>query len=150
VERANGRSLYQKMIDLYVEYGLYKEKLISLTKKGMDGQAQIAAMMEGYRTQPPTRLQGVEVVRIHDYSSQQTRDLLTGAVTPLTLPASNVLIFELADGSQIAARPSGTEPKIKFYFSVRAELKTAAEYPQMDALLETRIQGIIGEMNLKG
>ncbi|MBM3432132.1 MAG: phospho-sugar mutase [Bacteroidetes bacterium] len=150
VERANGRSLYQKMIDLYVEYGLYKEKLISLTKKGMDGQQQIAAMMEGYRTQPPKQINGVAVVKLDDYQTSKSLDLRTGLKTDLTLPASNVLIFELADGSQIAARPSGTEPKIKFYFSVHKPLPLADAYHRVDAELETHIQGIIQELNLKG
>ncbi len=150
VERAKGRSLYQKMIDLYVEYGLYKEKLISITKKGMDGQQQIAAMMEGYRTQPPTQINGVAVVRMHDYQMRRSHDLVSGLKTELTLPASNVLIFELADGSQIAARPSGTEPKIKFYFSVHQPLPEASQYDRVDAALEKQIQGIIQDMHLKG
>ncbi len=150
VERAQGRSLYQKMIDLYVEYGLYKEKLISITKKGMDGQQQIAAMMEGYRIHPPTQINGVAVVRVQDYQMRQSHDLLSGMKTALTLPASNVLIFELADGSQIAARPSGTEPKIKFYFSVHQSLPDAAQYDQVDAALERKIEGIIQDMQLKG
>ena len=150
VERAKGRSLYQKLIDLYVEYGLYKEKLISITKKGMDGQEQIAAMMEGYRTQPPQQINGTSVLAIYDYQRQQRKELSSGVVTPLSLPASNVLIFELADGSLIAARPSGTEPKIKFYFSVHVSLPTASDFESMDAVLESRIQGIIADMNLKG
>lgn len=150
VERSRGRSLYQKMIDLYVEYGLYKEKLISITKKGMDGQQQIAAMMDGYRTQPPSQINGVAVVRVHDYQLRQSLDLQRGLKSPLTLPASNVLIFELADGSQIAARPSGTEPKIKFYFSVHQLLSSADKYDQVDGDLERHIQGIIEDMQLKG
>lgn len=150
VERSKGRSLYQKLIDLYVEYGLYKEKLISITKKGMDGQAQIAAMMNGYREASPAQINGVEVLRTYDYQLQQCKDLRSGVSTPLSLPASNVLIFELADGSLIAARPSGTEPKIKFYFSVHAELPQASDHDAVDALLEERIQGIIVDMKLNG
>lgn len=150
VERSKGRSLYQKMIDLYVEYGLYKEKLISITKKGMDGQAQIAAMMDGYRNNPPQTINGVAVSHIYDYQLRQVRDLLSGETTALDLPASNVLIFLLADGSQIAARPSGTEPKIKFYFSVHASLSSAEQHDRIDAQLEAHIQGIIHDMKLNG
>ena len=150
VERSKGRSLYQKMIDLYVQYGLYKEKLISITKKGMDGQAQIAAMMDGYRNNPPQTINGVAVARIYDYQWRQVKDLPSGATTPLDLPASNVLIFQLADGSQIAARPSGTEPKIKFYFSVHAPLPDASQHDRVDAELEKDIMGIIHDMQLNG
>jgi phosphoglucomutase len=149
VERSKGRSLYQKLIDLYVQYGLYKEKLISITKKGMDGQAQIAAMMEGFRTNPPQVINGVNVARISDYQTGSSTDLMSGNVTALGLPSSNVLIFELADGSQIAARPSGTEPKIKFYFSVRDDLPSADQFSEVDAQLEQRVQGIIDDLNLK-
>lgn len=150
VERSKGRSLYQKLIDLYVQYDLYKEKLISITKKGMDGQAQIAAMMDGYRNNPPKTINGVAVSRIYDYQLRQVKELPSGETTPLNLPASNVLIFQLADGSQIAARPSGTEPKIKFYFSVQAPLPDAAQHDRVDAELETHIQGIIQDMKLNG
>ena len=150
VERSKGRSLYQKMIDLYVQYGLYKEKLISITKKGMDGQAQIAAMMDGYRNNPPQTINGVAVSCIYDYQWRQVKDLPSGATTPLDLPASNVLIFQLADGSQIAARPSGTEPKIKFYFSVHAPLPDASQHDRVDAELEKDIMGIIHDMQLNG
>ncbi|MFM7671787.1 MAG: phospho-sugar mutase [Bacteroidota bacterium] len=150
VERSKGKSLYQKLIDLYLQYGLFKEKLISITKKGMDGQQQIAEMMEGYRKAPRKQINGIEVVRVDDYLSGRSLDMLTGSNTELTLPSSNVLIFELADGSQIAARPSGTEPKIKFYFSVHAHLPEPAQYDRVDALLEERIDGIIQDMKLKG
>lgn len=150
VERSNGRSLYQKLIDLYVEYGLYKEKLISITKKGMDGQAQIAAMMDGYRNNPPQTINGVAVSHVYDYQLRQVRDVQSGRTTTLDLPASNVLIFGLADGSQIAARPSGTEPKIKFYFSVHAPLPSAEQHERIDAQLEAHIQGIIQDMKLNG
>lgn len=150
VERSKGRSLYQKLIDLYVEYGLYKEQLISITKKGMDGQAQIAAMMDGYRNHPPQAIHGVAVTRIYDYQRRQVRNLQTDETDPLDLPSSNVLIFQLLDGSQIAARPSGTEPKIKFYFSVHAPLSDIAQYDRVDAELDAHLQGIIHDLKLNG
>jgi phosphoglucomutase len=150
VERSKGRSLYQKLIELYVEYGLYKEKLISITKKGMDGQAQIAAMMDGYRNDPPKTIHGVTVTRIYDYQLRQVRNLQTEEILPLDLPASNVLIFQLLDGSQIAARPSGTEPKIKFYFSAHAPLSDVAQHDRVDAELDAHLQGIIHDLKLNG
>ncbi|MBM3440383.1 MAG: phospho-sugar mutase, partial [Bacteroidetes bacterium] len=124
-EKNRGRTLYDKLIDLYVQYGCYREHLISITKKGMNGQAEIAAMMEQYHKQPPTSINGVPVVMLLDYQLQESKNLLTGQSQAITLPKSNVLQFVLQDGSKISARPSGTEPKIKFYFSVQSKLNTA-------------------------
>lgn len=147
-ERSKGRSLYDKLIDLYVRYGCYQEHLISITKKGMNGQAEIAAMMEGYRKNTPTVINGSPVVELLDYQLQQGRNLQTGATFTITLPKSNVLQFVLADGSKISARPSGTEPKIKFYFSVHAPLASAFVYDDVQAALQERISGIIADLQL--
>lgn len=148
-ERSKGRSLFDKLLDLYVKYGCYQEHLISITKKGMNGQAEIAAMMEGYRKNTPTAINGSPVVELLDYQLQQGRNLQTGATWTITLPKSNVLQFVLADGSKISARPSGTEPKIKFYFSVHAPLSAASAYDEVHAALQQRIEGIIADMQLK-
>lgn len=148
-EKDKGRSLYEKLIDLYVEYGFYKESLISITKKGMNGQKEIAAMMSGYRSQPPAVINGSPVVQLLDYELRKGKDLQTGETWAIGLPKSNVLQFILADGSKISARPSGTEPKIKFYFSVHGKLADAADYDKMNAELGSRIDGIIGDMKLK-
>jgi phosphoglucomutase len=147
-EKEKGRSLYEKMIDLYVEYGLYKEHLISITKKGMDGQQQIAAMMESYRNNPPKTINGTAVVQLLDYELQKGTNPQTGDAWKIELPKSNVLQFILADGSSISARPSGTEPKIKFYFSVNTKLNSAAEYDKENKQLDDKIKAIIGDMKL--
>lgn len=147
-EKEKGRSLYEKMIDLYVEYGLYKEHLISITKKGMDGQQQIAAMMESYRNNPPKTIHGTDVVQLLDYELQKGSNPQTGEEWTIALPKSNVLQFILADGSSISARPSGTEPKIKFYFSVNTKLDSAAVFEKMNAQLDEKIKAIIGDMKL--
>lgn len=147
-EKDKGRSLYEKMIDLYVQYGLYKEHLISITKKGMDGQQQIAAMMESYRNNPPKSIHGADVVQLLDYELQKGINPQTGEEWPIELPKSNVLQFILADGSSISARPSGTEPKIKFYFSVNAKLNNAAEFDKVNGALDLKIKAIIGDMKL--
>jgi len=147
-EKEKGRSLFDKLIDLYVEYGFYKENLISITKKGMDGQQQIAAMMEGYRNNPPKTIHGSEVVQLLDYEKGVGKDLISFTNYNLDLPKSNVLQFILADGSKISARPSGTEPKIKFYFSVNTKLKSAADFDKVNKQLDEKIKGIIGDMNL--
>jgi phosphoglucomutase len=148
-EKNKGRSLYQKMIDLYVQYGFYKESLISITKKGMNGQAEIAEMMESYRTSTPTTINGSPVVQLLDYQLQKGKNLQTGEEWTINLPKSNVLQFILADGSKISARPSGTEPKIKFYFSVNTPLDKAENFDTVHQQLNDRIDGIIKDMKLK-
>ena len=148
-EKSKGRSLYAKMIDLYVEYGLYKENLVSITKKGMNGAKEIADMMEGYRTNPPKTIDGVAVADLLDYELQIGKNLQTGETYPIKLPKSNVLQFLLNDGTKISARPSGTEPKIKFYFSVNSKLESAEGFDKAEKLLEEKINRIINDMNLK-
>ena len=147
-EKEKGRSLYEKMIDLYVQYGLYKEHLISITKKGMDGQLQIAAMMEAYRNNPPSSINGSKVVQLLDYEKQVGRDLSKSTSFQLDLPKSNVLQFILEDGSSISARPSGTEPKIKFYFSVNTALNNSKEFEETNRRLDEKIRAIIADMKL--
>lgn len=147
--RSQGKSLYQQLIDIYVQYGYYREHLISITKKGMRGAEEIADMMRGYRDNPPATINGSPVITVYDYQLQQIKDINTGETTAIDLPKSNVLQFVLADGSKISARPSGTEPKIKFYFSVNAPLPDAASFDQVTAALEERIAGIISDMKLK-
>ena len=147
-EKQKGRSLFEKMIDLYAEYGLYKEHLISITKKGMDGQQQIAKMMESYRKDPPTMIGSAKVACIRDYEFQLEKNLLTGEQKALELPRSNVLQFLLEDGTSISARPSGTEPKIKFYFSVNAPLKNKEDFDLLNAELVEKISSLIADMGL--
>lgn len=147
-EKEKGRSLYEKMIDLYVEYGFYKEHLISITKKGMDGQQQIAAMMESYRNNPPKTINGSAVVKLLDYELRKGSNPQTGEEWVIDLPKSNVLQFILEDGSSISARPSGTEPKIKFYFSVNTKLASAAEFDKVNAALDEKIKAVIADMKL--
>jgi len=147
-EKNKGRSLFAKLIDLFVQYNFYKEHLISITKKGMDGQQQIADMMAGFRNNPPKTLAGSDVVQLLDYELRKGKDLKTGQQWDIKLPKSNVLQFILADGSKISARPSGTEPKIKFYFSINTKLKSAAEYDKTNAALDEKIKAIISDMKL--
>jgi phosphoglucomutase len=148
-EKNQGRTLFDKMIDLYMQYGFYYENLISITKKGMNGQKEIAAMMEGYRTAPPKEINGAAVVTLLDYQLQKGTNLQTGETWTISLPKSNVLQFITADGSKISARPSGTEPKIKFYFSVHTQLANKAAFDATQAELENKINGIINSMGLK-
>lgn len=147
-EKSKGRTLFDKMIDLYVQYGFYYEHLISITKKGMNGQQEIAAMMEGYRKNPPAQINGVKVVSILDYELQKGTNLITGETWAIQLPKSNVLQFITEDGSKISARPSGTEPKIKFYFSVNTTLDHTTAFDEKFNQLEGKIHGIIKSMQL--
>jgi phosphoglucomutase len=147
-EKSKGRSLFDKLIELYIDYGFYYESLISITKKGMNGQKEIADMMENYRQQPPKELAGARVVQLLDYQLQKSTNLLTGEQQPIALPKSNVLQFITADGSKISARPSGTEPKIKFYFSVNAPLSHKTAYETILGELKTKIDQIIRDMQL--
>ena len=148
-EKNKGRSLYDKLIDLYVQYGFYKESLVSITKKGMNGAKEIADMMEGYRQNPPQTIDGAQVMHLLDYELQQASNLVTGETAVIDLPKSNVLQFILADGTSISARPSGTEPKIKFYFSVNAPLADAAHFDAVAVSLDEKIARIIAEMQLQ-
>ncbi len=148
-EKDCGRTLFDKMIDLYIKYGFYYENLISITKKGMNGQKEIADMMEGYRSNPPKTISGAQVTTLLDYQLQKGTNLVTGESWTIDLPKSNVLQFITADGTKISARPSGTEPKIKFYFSVNTQLEKKEDFDKTYAMLEERIKSIIADMKLK-
>jgi phosphoglucomutase len=148
-EKNKGRSLYEKLLDLYLQYGYYQEDLISITKKGMNGQQEIALMMESFRNNPPKVLAGSKVIELLDYQKQSKTNLQTGQSVVINLPKSNVLQFVTEDGSKISARPSGTEPKIKFYFSVNTQLESIDRFDETQKKAREKIQSIISEMNLK-
>ena len=147
-EKSKGRTLFDKLIELYVQYGFYYENLISITKKGMNGQAEIAKMMEDYRQSPPTIIDGETVTTLLDYELQIGKNLATGETWKINLPKSNVLQFITAKGTKISARPSGTEPKIKFYFSVNTRLKDKAGFDTTYQMLQDKIKAIISSMQL--
>jgi phosphoglucomutase len=147
-EKNKGRSLFDKLIDLYIVYGFYLEDLVSITKKGMHGAKEIAAMMESYRKTPPQTIAGVKVVKLLDYQVQKGKDLVTGEEWNIDIPVSNVLQFVLEDGSKISARPSGTEPKIKFYFSVNTKLESKEDFDAKYQYLTERITLIKKDMKL--
>jgi phosphoglucomutase len=148
-EKSKGRSLYQKLLDLYLQYGYYQEDLVSITKKGMNGQQEIKDMMEGFRKAPPKELAGSKVSQLLDYQLQIKTDLQTGKTETINLPKSNVLQFVTEDGSKISARPSGTEPKIKFYFSVNTKLESIDQFEEAQQRAKDKIKTIISDMNLE-
>lgn len=148
-EKDKSVSLYDKLIDLYIQYGFFYEELISITKKGMRGQEEIAEMMKSYRDNPPTHINGSPVLELLDYDTQVGKNLKSGETWKIDLPKSNVLQFKLEDGSKISARPSGTEPKIKFYFSVHSALESKAQFDDALAAHKQKIQNIIADMKLK-
>ena len=148
VAKDQGRTLYQEMVHMYAQYGLYVEDLISLTKKGQRGAEEIKEMMAALRANPPQRIAGLQVVEIRDYKTGKIHDLRSGQTTDTGLESSNVLQFLTEDGSKISARPSGTEPKIKFYFSVKQPLKSVVDYDLAQRLGHEKIKAIIADMKL--
>lgn len=146
--KADGKSMYQKLIDLYVAHGFFKERLVSITKKGIEGAQEIKQMMIDARENPLQTVNGSQVVKIEDYELSIRKDLVSGKESTLDIPKSNVLIYTTEDGSQIALRPSGTEPKIKFYISVNTKLDAANNFKKVDTQLEQRIDAILKDMKL--
>tara|TARA_R110002012_G_scaffold322033_1_gene553995 strand:+ start:4079 stop:5788 length:1710 start_codon:yes stop_codon:yes gene_type:complete len=146
--KAKGSSFYKDLIACYVDYGFYKEKLISLTKKGMDGAAEIKQMMLDFKENPVASIDGSKVIIVDDYNTSTSKNLQTGEVTKIDIPTSNVLIYTTEDGTRMAARPSGTEPKIKFYFSINAPLDSAKNFKKVNAALEAKIERILSELKL--
>ena len=143
-----GMSLYDLLIDIHVKHGLYRERLINIVRKGSEGAQEIKAMMTTYRNNPPKAINNSKVIRINDYKTSVSKDIITGSESKIELVKSDVLQFFLEDGSKISIRPSGTEPKIKFYFSVNTSLVSADKYNETEMLLDNRIADIIKDMNL--
>ncbi|HSL87318.1 MAG TPA: phospho-sugar mutase [Bacteroidales bacterium] len=147
--KSRGKTMYELLIDIYSEFGLFRERLINIVRKGKEGADEIKAMMTAYRTSPPSEINNSRVIRTDDYLKLVSHNCITGEKMKLHLPKSDVLQFFLVDGTKISVRPSGTEPKIKFYFSVNEKLESPAKYEEMDRMLEARIEGIISDMGLK-
>lgn len=143
-----GITLFDMMTDMYIKYGFYKEKLISITKKGKSGAEEIQAMMKDLRENPPESLAGSKVIRLKDYDAGVEKDLTSGKEEKINLPRENVLQFLTEDGSLVSARPSGTEPKIKFYFSVNGKLPSRDQYNTVEEQLNKKIQTIISDLKL--
>jgi phosphoglucomutase len=143
-----GSSLYDALLDMYVEYGLYKEELVSITKKGKSGAEEIKAMMEKFRNNPPETLGGSKVATLKDYELGFETDLASGEKKQLELPVSDVLQFITEDGSIVSARPSGTEPKIKFYCSVNTPLKDKAAFKETDQQLDDKIKSVMKDLEV--
>ena len=146
--KAKGSSVYKELLKLYVDNGFYKEYLVSLTKKGMDGLQEINQMMIDMRENPLKEINGQRVIMLEDYQSSIAKNLLDGSESAMVIPKSNVLIYYTEDGSKICARPSGTEPKIKFYISVNTDLEDVADFDEVEAILDNKIKNIISAMQL--
>ncbi|MHB1146910.1 MAG: phospho-sugar mutase [Lutibacter sp.] len=146
--KANGSCMYQELLQIYADNHFYKEHLISIVKKGMDGAEQIKQMMVELRENPVTEIDGSKVTYLFDYDASTRKNIATGKVESIDVPKSNVLIYHTKDGTKIAARPSGTEPKIKFYFSVKAKLDVIENAKKIESELDAKIQRIIAELKL--
>jgi phosphoglucomutase len=146
--KAKGSTVYKELLKLYVDNGFYKEHLVSLTKKGMDGLQEINQMMIDMRENPLKEINGQRVIMLEDYQSSIAKNLLTDEESKMDIPKSNVLIYYTEDGSKICARPSGTEPKIKFYISVNTELESVEDFNEVESILDHKIKNIITSMQL--
>lgn len=146
--KSQGKTFFDILVDLYKEYGFYKETLLSITKKGKSGTEEIQSMMHNFRNNPPQELGHSKVITIKDYDSLQETNLLSGEKKPILLPKSNVLQFFAEDGSKVTVRPSGTEPKIKFYFGVKGQLADAQSFDTIEETLQQQINGIIKSLGL--
>lgn len=146
--RDEGMDLFDMLLEIYLKFGLYKEHLISVTKKGKRGAEEIEEMMLTLRNNPPETINRSRVARVVDYLAGTERDLISGRESTIDFPASNVLQFFLEDGTKISARPSGTEPKIKFYFSVHQPLLRKEDFDSINMELDARIKAVIGDMDL--
>ena len=147
--KAKGSSFFDQLIDLYATHGFFKERLISITKKGKSGAQEIQKIMDEARTSPPLEINGSSVIKIEDYQSSISYDTTTNTSSVISIPKANVLVFTTDDGSRIALRPSGTEPKIKYYISVNKALKVASEFESTESELEVKINKILKAMNLE-
>ena len=134
--KSNGKSLFDLLLDIYVKYGFYKEKLINIVRKGKEGADEIKTMMTGYRNNPPEKINNSRVIKIDDYEKQISHDIMNGTNSAIDLIKSDVLQFFLEDGTKISVRPSGTEPKIKFYFSVNTKLVSADKFEETEKILD--------------
>ena len=146
--KSQDMTLYELLKEMYVRYGFFREALVSVVRKGKEGQEEIAKMMSDYRSDPPRSLGGSPIIAIKDYLSGEALDLTNGSKTPIDMERSNVLQFTTADSTVVSIRPSGTEPKIKFYFGVRAELNDTARFGEVQAELDGKIESIKKEMGL--
>lgn len=144
--KEQGKTLYCILKDIYCKFGFYHEKMSSITKKGKSGAEEIKQMMENFRHSPPESIAGVDVALIHDYLKQKTIDMISDLRYDISLPKSDVLQFELINGSRITVRPSGTEPKIKFYFSVRDQLQHISQFDEKQNMLESLIDAMANEI----
>jgi len=147
--RDHGKTLYEQLLDIYKEFGLYKEKLISVERKGKSGQEEIQRMMAGFRTNPPVKINGSPLVETMDYLNPESLEKINRKNEGISIPRSDVLQFFTADGSKISIRPSGTEPKIKFYFGVKKTLKSVQEFDKVNAELDKRVENIVKDLKLK-
>ena len=146
--KQSGSSIFNNLIDIYIKHGLYKEELVSITKKGKEGKIAIENIIDGFKNNPPKKIGGSEVISIYNYEKSQRIDLKTNRATKINFPKSNVIEFNTANGTKVILRPSGTEPKIKMYISVNINLESKEQYLEKNAFLNNRIKAIIEKINL--
>ncbi|MBN1328060.1 MAG: phospho-sugar mutase, partial [Candidatus Heimdallarchaeota archaeon] len=144
-----GKTLFELLVDIYIEFGFYKDRLFYLVKEGISGANEIQEMMNTYRSNPMQKINNSKVIKIKDYLLQKEKDLTNNIEKPIYLPKSNVLQFYLEDDSKISVRPSGTEPKIKYYIEVKDILKNKSEFENTNELLENKIDNIVCSLGIR-
>jgi phosphoglucomutase len=144
----NGKTLYELLLEVYLKYGFFKEYLVSITKKGMSGAQEIDKMMEQFRNAPPDSIDGSDLVLVHDYLKQKSFDMISHLRHDLNLPKSNVLQYILKDGSKISIRPSGTEPKIKFYLGLKGAIENIQDFDEVNEILDKKAEAIKKALNI--
>jgi phosphoglucomutase len=144
----NGKTLYEILLEIYLKFGFFKEYLVSITKKGMSGAQEIDKMMEQFRNAPPDSIDGSDLVLVHDYLKQKSFDMISQLRHDLNLPKSNVLQYILKDGTKISIRPSGTEPKIKFYFGLKGKIENIQDFEEVNKILDKKSEAIKKDLNI--
>ena len=146
--KSKGDSMYSKLQDIHMKHGIFREKLVSLTKKGINGNKEINSIMESFRNHSPKEIDKSQIIKIDDYSTSKSINTIDNLKTKILLPQSNVLIFTTADGTKVALRPSGTEPKIKFYISVNEKVIKKEKYADHEHKLNLKINRIISDLKI--
>ena len=146
--KSKGDSMYSKLQDIHMKHGIFREKLVSLTKKGINGNKEINSIMESFRNHSPKEIDKSQIIKIDDYSTSKSINTIDNLKTKILLPQSNVLIFTTADGTKVALRPSGTEPKIKFYISVNEKVIKKENYADHEHKLNLKINRIISDLKI--
>jgi len=146
--KENGKSFYEQLIEIYVKFGFFKETLVNIVKKGKEGAEEIKKMMSDYRKNHLVEIAGMKVVEIKDYLIQESVNMINGTKSPINLPKADVIQFFIEDGTKVTVRPSGTEPKIKFYIGLKETLNSKEDFEEINKIADEKLNNIKKSLNL--